>query len=73
MTAESSSSSSTAVAPPAPAAEAVLKPSAPVLPDGHMVATAESVMEGQLDKLCDKISDVIVDACLKQDPTARIA
>ena len=34
--------------------------------------TSESVTEGHPDKLCDQISDAIVDHFLKQDPYARI-
>jgi S-adenosylmethionine synthetase len=36
------------------------------------VFTSQSVTEGHPDKLCDTISDAIVDAYLRQDPTARI-
>ena len=35
--------------------------------------TSESVSAGHPDKLCDAISDAIVDACLERDPTARVA
>lgn len=35
--------------------------------------TVESVTSGHPDKVCDQISDAIVDACLTQDPTSRIA
>ncbi len=35
--------------------------------------TSESVTEGHPDKLCDQISDAILDAVLAQDPTARVA
>lgn len=35
--------------------------------------TSESVSEGHPDKLCDQISDAILDACLKQDPNSRVA
>ncbi|MQF64835.1 methionine adenosyltransferase [SAR202 cluster bacterium AC-409-J13_OGT_754m] len=35
--------------------------------------TSESVTEGHPDKLCDQVSDSVVDAILRQDPTARIA
>ena len=35
--------------------------------------TSESVTEGHPDKLCDQISDAILDAFLKQDPFARVA
>ncbi|HSN94967.1 MAG TPA: methionine adenosyltransferase, partial [Anaerolineaceae bacterium] len=35
--------------------------------------TSESVTEGHPDKMCDQISDAIVDELIKQDPTSRIA
>ncbi len=35
--------------------------------------TSESVTEGHPDKLCDQISDAILDAYLAQDPTSRVA
>ena len=35
--------------------------------------TAESVTEGHPDKVCDQIADTILDACLKEDPDARVA
>ena len=35
--------------------------------------TSESVTEGHPDKLCDTISDAILDAYLKQDKNARVA
>jgi S-adenosylmethionine synthetase len=35
--------------------------------------TSESVTEGHPDKICDQISDGILDAILSQDPTARVA
>lgn len=35
--------------------------------------TSESVTEGHPDKICDQISDTILDAMLAQDPTARVA
>ena len=37
------------------------------------VFTSESVTEGHPDKLCDQISDAILDAILTQDPMARVA
>jgi S-adenosylmethionine synthetase len=37
------------------------------------LATAECVTEGHPDKLCDQISDAILDAMLAQDPFARVA
>ncbi|RID80331.1 hypothetical protein BRARA_A03002 [Brassica rapa] len=35
--------------------------------------TSESVNEGHPDKLCDQISDAILDACLEQDPESKVA
>jgi len=35
--------------------------------------TVESVTSGHPDKVCDQISDAILDACLAQDPTSRVA
>src|SRR5579871_888375 len=35
--------------------------------------TSESVTEGHPDKLCDQISDAVLDAILTQDPAARVA
>ena len=37
------------------------------------VFTSESVCEGHPDKVCDQISDAILDAVLKQDPAGRVA
>lgn len=35
--------------------------------------TSESVTEGHPDKICDQISDAVLDACLAQDPASRVA
>ena len=35
--------------------------------------TSESVTEGHPDKMCDQISDAILDAILAEDPNARVA
>jgi len=35
--------------------------------------TSESVTEGHPDKICDQISDVILDEYLRQDPNSRVA
>ena len=35
--------------------------------------TSESVTEGHPDKICDQISDAILDTCLEQDPFSRVA
>ena len=37
------------------------------------VFTSESVTEGHPDKMCDQISDAVLDCILAQDPTARVA
>ena len=38
-----------------------------------LLFTSESVTEGHPDKMCDQISDAILDACLAQDPFSRVA
>ncbi|CAG9335407.1 unnamed protein product [Blepharisma stoltei] len=43
------------------------------LPPGHFLYSSESVNEGHPDKLCDQISDAVVDACLAQDPNSKVA
>ena len=35
--------------------------------------TSESVTEGHPDKICDAVSDAILDACMEQDPMSRVA
>ena len=37
------------------------------------IITSESVTKGHPDKICDSISDAILDAYLRQDPYARVA
>lgn len=37
------------------------------------IFTSESVTEGHPDKMCDAISDAILDECIKQDPMSRVA
>ena len=37
------------------------------------IFTSESVTEGHPDKICDQISDAVLDAILQNDPTARVA
>jgi len=39
----------------------------------HYLFTSESVTEGHPDKICDQISDTILDALLSQDPLSRVA
>jgi S-adenosylmethionine synthetase len=38
-----------------------------------LMFTSESVTEGHPDKICDQISDAVLDACLAQDPRSRVA
>ena len=38
-----------------------------------LLFTSESVTEGHQDKMCDAISDAILDACMEQDPMSRVA
>lgn len=38
-----------------------------------MIKTAEAVSMSHPDKICDQISDAVLDACLKQDPYSRVA
>ncbi|MBO7375274.1 MAG: methionine adenosyltransferase [Lachnospiraceae bacterium] len=37
------------------------------------IFTSESVTEGHPDKVCDAVSDAILDACMKEDPMSRVA
>ena len=43
------------------------------LPEGEFLFSSESVTPGHPDKLCDYISDSVLDACLSQDPDAKVA
>lgn len=38
-----------------------------------LMFTSESVTEGHPDKICDQISDAVLDICLEQDPLSRVA
>jgi S-adenosylmethionine synthetase len=38
-----------------------------------LLFTSESVTEGHPDKICDQVSDAVLDACLAQDPYSRVA
>src|SRR5512136_184363 len=38
-----------------------------------LLFTSESVTEGHPDKICDQISDAVLDACFEQDPMSRVA
>jgi S-adenosylmethionine synthetase len=44
-----------------------------ILDDSQYLFTSESVTEGHPDKMCDQISDSILDAILAEDPNARVA
>ncbi len=39
----------------------------------HYLFTSESVTEGHPDKICDQISDAVLDAIMEQDPNGRVA
>ena len=39
----------------------------------HYLFTSESVTEGHPDKICDQISDAVLDAILEKDPMGRVA
>jgi S-adenosylmethionine synthetase len=43
------------------------------LKSGRRLFTSESVTEGHPDKMCDQISDAVLDAFLRNDPNARVA
>ncbi|MEL7463596.1 MAG: methionine adenosyltransferase [Pseudomonadota bacterium] len=43
------------------------------MPRGEYLFTSESVSEGHPDKVCDRISDAVLDAFLADDPEARVA
>ncbi|MBN1544663.1 methionine adenosyltransferase [Candidatus Woesearchaeota archaeon] len=40
---------------------------------GRYLFTSESVSEGHPDKVCDQISDAVLDACFREDPFSRVA
>jgi S-adenosylmethionine synthetase len=44
-----------------------------LIDDAQYLFTSESVTEGHPDKMCDQISDAILDAILAEDPNARVA
>src|ERR687885_2758883 len=43
------------------------------LPEGEFLFTSESVTEGHPDKVCDQISDGVLDAVMRDDPAGRVA
>ena len=44
-----------------------------ILSNNHYLFTSESVGEGHPDKLCDQVSDAVLDYCLSLDPDAHVA
>eukprot|EP00931_Biecheleriopsis_adriatica_P080889 TRINITY_DN5422_c0_g2_i1.p1 TRINITY_DN5422_c0_g2~~TRINITY_DN5422_c0_g2_i1.p1 ORF type:complete len:383 (-),score=92.95 TRINITY_DN5422_c0_g2_i1:36-1184(-) len=43
------------------------------MPEGSFLFSSECVTEGHPDKLCDRVSDAVLDACLAQDADSRVA
>ena len=43
------------------------------MPRSNYIFTSESVSEGHPDKLCDRISDAVLDAFIAEEPEARVA
>src|SRR5271156_2566262 len=43
------------------------------MPDNEFLFTSESVTEGHPDKIADQISDGVLDAVLRDDPSGRVA
>ena len=48
-------------------------PTMSIVDAAHYLFTSESVTEGHPDKMCDQISDAILDAIIREDPNARVA
>jgi S-adenosylmethionine synthetase len=48
-------------------------PAMSIVDAAHYLFTSESVTEGHPDKLCDQVSDAVLDAFLRQDPNSRVA
>jgi S-adenosylmethionine synthetase len=48
-------------------------PAMSIVDAAHYLFTSESVTEGHPDKLCDQVSDAVLDAFLRQDPQSRVA
>lgn len=44
-----------------------------VVQEREFLFSSESVNEGHPDKLCDQVSDSVLDACLAQDPLSKVA
>eukprot|EP00527_Entomoneis_sp_CCMP2396_P000935 CAMPEP_0198143164 /NCGR_PEP_ID=MMETSP1443-20131203/5916_1 /TAXON_ID=186043 /ORGANISM="Entomoneis sp., Strain CCMP2396" /LENGTH=467 /DNA_ID=CAMNT_0043806333 /DNA_START=34 /DNA_END=1437 /DNA_ORIENTATION=- len=45
----------------------------PATEERNFLFSSESVNEGHPDKLCDQVSDAVLDACLKEDPYSKVA
>jgi S-adenosylmethionine synthetase len=70
----SSTSISTSIGSGHPSSAATATPSAAGFSSAApFLFTSEAVTAGHPDKLCDQISDAILDACLERDPRARVA
>ena len=72
MTAKSAKKPAKSPAKPANAPTAK-RSNDPTIQPRTFIFTSESVSEGHPDKLCDAVSDAILDACLAQDPHSRVA
>src|SRR6185295_19878726 len=48
-------------------------PTMSIVDAAHYLFTSESVTEGHPDKMCDQVSDAILDAIIREDPNARVA
>jgi S-adenosylmethionine synthetase len=48
-------------------------PAMSIVDAAHYLFTSESVTEGHPDKLCDQVSDAVLDAFIRQDPNSRVA
>ena len=44
-----------------------------ILSNNHYLFTSESVGEGHPDKLCDQVSDAVLDYCISLDPDVHVA
>jgi S-adenosylmethionine synthetase len=56
-----------------PAAVATTEAKGSADEESRILFTSESVNEGHPDKMCDQISDAILDACLRGDPNSKVA
>ena len=58
---------------PTPARAMLGFPAMSIVDAAHYLFTSESVTEGHPDKLCDQVSDAVLDAFIRQDPNSRVA